>query len=223
MLQDEGADLVEIGFPFSDPLADGPVIQHSTHEALSAGMTVARSLDAVRAAALDIPVIAFSYLNPIIAYGRDRFLGEARDAGISGLLITDLPVGADPELEDAVRTSELALIRLVALTTSPDRLATVAARAEGFLYLIARLGVTGAQTDVGDALPAMAAALRDESSLPVAVGFGIGTGRQAREVAAFADGVVVGSALVKRLAGGLDMGRELMRELRTSLDAATVP
>lgn len=215
----EGADLLEVGIPFSDPLADGPVIQQASFQAIEGGMTVAGMLDLVREAALDIPVVAFSYLNPILAYGPGRFLEDAAAAGISGLLLTDLPVGADPALEAQVAASPLALIRLLAPTTDADRLARAVAGAEGFLYLIARLGVTGAPTEVGGALAQAVARVRAVSDLPVAVGFGIGSGAQARAVAGVADGVVVGSALVRRLGEGLDAARDLLRELREALDA----
>lgn len=216
---ERGADVLEVGIPFSDPLADGPVIQRASFEALRRGMTVGGMLALVREAALEIPVVAFTYLNPILAYGTDRFLEDAAAAGVSGLLITDLPVGADPTLEDAVAASPLARIRLLAPTTPRDRLADAVARAEGFLYLIARLGVTGAPTTVGARVEEAVARVRAVSDLPVAVGFGIGSGAQARAVAGFADGVVVGSALVRRLEDGLDAAGDLLHELREALDA----
>ncbi len=222
MLESEGADFIEVGIPFSDPLADGPVIQHSTHEALRAGMTVAGTLEIVREAKLGIPTIAFSYVNPILAYGVERFLDDAEAAGFSGILLTDLPAGADREIEATMQASALDLIRLVAVTTGPARLKRIATNATGFLYLIARLGVTGAPTEVTGALEQMAARLHEESDLPVAVGFGIGTGEQARRVAGFADGVVVGSALVERLGNDPPAARQLMRELREALHSAPV-
>jgi tryptophan synthase alpha chain len=218
MVAEAGADFVEVGIPFTDPLADGPVIQKSTQVALEQGMTVAGVLDLVRAAALEIPVIAFGYLNPILAYGIDRFLAEAADAGVSGLLLTDLPAGEDAALEQTVRGSELALISLVAPTTVSTRLRAVLARAEGFVYLISRLGVTGAPTTLDETLEHAVGRVREVSDLPVAVGFGIGRGEQAALVARYADGVVVGSALVQRLEQGLGSARELMEELRGAVD-----
>lgn len=222
MLQDEGADVIEIGIPFSDPLADGPVIQGSTDVALAGGMSVAGALDLVAQAALTVPVIAFSYVNPILAYGPDRFLTTAREAGIDGVLLTDLPAGGDAALEGTLQSGALDLIRLVALTTTAERLAQVSRDARGFVYVISRLGVTGGAADVSSALEATVAAVRRHTDLPVAVGFGIDGGDRARQVAAFADGVVVGSALVRRLGEGLAPARDLVRELRSALDAVPV-
>lgn len=214
-----GADFVEVGIPFSDPLADGPVIQRSTQVALERGMTVGGVLELVRQAALDVPVIAFGYLNPILAYGLPRFLDHASECGISGLLLTDLPAGEDEEIEQTVRESPLALIRLIAPTTVGTRIDSALAGAEGFVYLISRLGVTGPETRIGDKLAGMVARIRTATSVPVAIGFGIATGRQAAEIARFGDGVVVGSALVKRLGEGIDGARALMSELAAALRA----
>ncbi len=220
MLADEGADFVEVGIPFSDPLADGPVIQEASQLALDNGMTVAGALDLVREAALPIPVIVFGYLNPILSYGLARFMDEATDAGVSGLLLTDLPVGEDPEIEESIRAGPLALIRLVAPTTESLRITQTAKSAEGFIYLISRLGVTGPQTQFGNAVAETAELIRGATQLPIAVGFGITNGTQAREAAALGDGVVVGSALVRQLKEGLGPARALMGELRESLKAA---
>lgn len=222
-LTEAGADFIEVGFPFSDPIADGPVIQRSTHESLAQGTTVRRVLDAVTRVQTDVPLIAFSYLNPILAYGVERFLADADAAGFAGLLLTDLPVGADAAFEAAIRASALDGIRLVAPTTSPDRMRETVAGAEGFLYLIARLGVTGGVTDVSEELEAFVRRVRAATTLPLAVGFGIGTVEQARHVAQFADGVVVGSALVERLgSGGVTAAAAFVRELRLALDGAVV-
>lgn len=220
MAQDAGADFVEVGIPFSDPLADGPIIQHSTQAALEAGMTVRGVLDLVREAALDVPVIAFGYLNPILAYGVPRFLEDAAAAGVSGLLVTDLPLGEDPALESAVRDSPLTLIPLIAPTTRMETLAARLRRAEGFVYVIARLGVTGARTEFDRSIEAVVKRVRAATSLPVALGFGIREGAQAARAARFADGVVVGSALVERLGSGIEPARALLIELREALDRA---
>ena len=219
MVVSAGADFVEIGMPFSDPVADGPVIQHSTHVALEAGMTVRGTMELVREAQVDVPVIAFGYLNPILAYGLERFLDDARDSGIAALLLTDLPAGEDPIMEQAVRESSLALIRLIAPTTDPERGRRHLADAEGFVYLISRLGVTGATTTLNDTVEAGVARVREWTDLPVALGFGIATGAQAAVAARYADGVVVGSALVECLGEGVDAGRRLMTELRSAIDA----
>jgi len=223
MLTQEGADFVEIGVPFSDPLADGPVIQQSSHAALAGGMTTAGTLEIVGTAALDIPVILFTYLNPVLQYGVERFVRDARQAGAAGLLLTDLPAGVDPAVERAVERGGLDLIRLVAPTTRPERLAAILEGAHGFVYLISRLGVTGAATAITDGIRRTVGVIRARTPLPVAVGFGIAGADQARAVAGFADGVVVGSALVRRLADGLESATRLVRELRQALDAVTVP
>jgi tryptophan synthase alpha chain len=223
MLELEGADFVEVGVPFSDPLADGPVIQRSSHEALSAGITTAGVLEMVQAAALGIPVILFTYLNPVLRYGLAPFVRDARQAGAAGLLLTDLPAGADPAVEATVEHAGLDLIRLVAPTTRAARLAEIVRDAHGFIYVIARLGVTGAATTITDTVRRTVAEVRSRTPLPVAVGFGIADGEQARAVAEFADGVVVGSALVQRLADGIEPATRLVRELRQALDAVPVP
>jgi len=214
MLQGAGADIVEVGVPFSDPLADGVTIQRSTQAALDQGMSVARVFEQIRRAALEIPVVIMTYLNPVLAYGIDRFLGEASAAGAAGLILTDFPAGADAALEARVAASPLALIRLVAPTTRPERLARAMEGASGFVYLISRLGVTGAREEVPVDLESHVRRIRAVTDLPVAVGFGIGTPAQARQTAQIADGVVVGSALIDALErGGLPAGERLIRDL----------
>lgn len=221
---EETADILEIGVPFSDPLADGPTIQGSTFEALRQGMTLARTLELVDRLRPARPVVIFSYLNPILRYGVDRFLREADELGVAGLLLTDLPAGSDPGVESAVGASPIDLIRLVAPTTRPERLATALAGAEGFVYLVARLGVTGASAELAGDLGESVARVRRATDLPVAVGFGISSPAQAAAVARLADGVVVGSALVDRLArAGVAGARELLRELRAALQGRGVP
>ncbi len=216
---DEVADILEVGVPFSDPLADGPTIQRSTFDALRQGMTLAGTLALIERARLRRPVVVFSYVNPILRYGLGRFLQDADALGIAGLLLTDLPAGSDPPFESAVQESSLDLIRLIAPTTRPDRLAAAVEGAQGFVYLVARLGVTGATASLAEGLGASIAQVRHATPLPVAVGFGISTPDQARTVATQADGVVVGSALVDALgARGVDAARELLVALRQALD-----
>jgi tryptophan synthase alpha chain len=213
-----GADLLEVGVPFSDPLADGPTIQRATQTALDQGMTVPRVLDQIHRAALRIPVVVMTYVNPVLAYGLERFVTDAAAAGASGLLLTDLPAGADPRVEAVLTAGPLALIRLIAPTTTPERLAHAVRGASGFLYLISRLGVTGARDQVPPDLADHVARVRAASDLPLAVGFGISTAAQARVAAGLADGVVVGSALVEALgAGGLEAGERLVRELAAAV------
>jgi tryptophan synthase alpha chain len=218
---DEIADLLEVGVPFSDPLADGPTIQRSTFQALEQGMTLTGTLELIARCRLRRPVVVFSYLNPILRYGLDRFLRDAGDLGVAGLLLTDLPAGSDPAVEEAVRESPLDLIRLIAPTTRRERLAAAVDGAEGFIYLVARLGVTGASRMLAADLAESVERVRQATALPVAVGFGISTAEQAATVGRLADGVVVGSALVDVLgSGGVPAARRFLGNLRAGLDLA---
>ena len=215
----EVADIIEVGVPFSDPLADGPTIQRSSYEALRQGMTLSGTLDLIASAELTTPVVIFSYLNPILQYGVDRFLRVAEELGIGGLLLTDLPAGSDPALESAVQRSGVDLIRLVAPTTRAARLTAALDGAQGFVYLVARLGVTGARASLDADLGDSVSRVRAATSLPVAVGFGISTAEQARTVGQMADGVVVGSALVEILGReGVGPARRFLGTLREALD-----
>ncbi|MEX0692610.1 MAG: tryptophan synthase subunit alpha [Gemmatimonadales bacterium] len=223
MLDAEGVDVIELGLPFSDPVADGPVIQRSSHQALGTGASVAAAFDQLRRAAPQAPVIAFSYLNPILAYGVERFVTDAAAVGIVGLLVTDLPTGADPALEARLASGPLALVRLVAPTTSPDRLRTMTFDPRGFVYVIARLGVTGARSEVADELASVIGRVREVTDLPIAVGFGIRDVAQARRVAGMADGVVVGTALVECLGESEASARSLIRALREALHQVPAP
>ena len=217
-----GADVIELGVPFSDPLADGPTIQRSSQRSLEGGGSLDATLAALRAFRerdAETPVVVFTYLNPIFRHGVDRFLEEAEAAGADGVLLTDLPLGADPGLEAELERSPLALVRLIAPTTTPDRAAQIAARSQGFVYYISRTGVTGARTDVREGLSAEVERLRAAASVPVVVGFGIRGPDQARQVAAVADGVVVGSALVEAVGeGGVEAAGAFVRGLRDALD-----
>ncbi len=217
-LEEAGADVLEVGVPFSDPLADGPVIQASSQRGIEHGVTFARTLELISAAQLSIPVVLFSYLNPVIAAGPGA-LERAADAGAHGVLITDLPVGADAERESWLGGGPLAFVRLVAPTTPRQRLGEIARHGSGFVYLISRLGVTGAREDVSSALPATVAELRRVTDLPICVGFGVSRPDQARRFAEYADGVVVGSAIVRAAEeGGVNAAARLVRTLRDALD-----
>ena len=216
-LEDSGADVLEIGVPFSDPVADGPVIQASSQLALEQGMTLDGALELVAAAGLHIPVVLFSYLNPIIAAGPDA-LTRARDAGVSGVLVTDLPVGSDAEREAWFGAGPLDFVRLVAPTTPLERMALIARHGRGFVYLISRLGVTGMHAELASTLPASIARLRTVCPLPICVGFGISTPAQARAVGALADGIVVGSAIVQAAGRSVPEALAVTRALRTALD-----
>ena len=212
-----GADVIELGVPFSDPVADGPVIQASSQRALELGMTLDGTLGIAADAGVDVPLVLFSYLNPLMAAGPD-VLVRAKAAGISGLLVTDLPVGSDPEREAWLGSGPLSFVRLVAPTTPDARMAEIARHGSGFVYLISRLGVTGERADVPADLPDTVARLRRVCTLPICVGFGVATPDQARAVGAAADGVVVGSALVRAADRSIDEAVALVRGMREALD-----
>jgi tryptophan synthase alpha chain len=220
-LAEAGADVLELGIPFSDPLADGPTIQRTSFEALQGGMTTAGALELLERfrRTHDTPVVLFTYLNPVLRFGPERFLERAVEAGAQGLLLTDLPAGADAELEETILSTPLDLIRLLAPTTPLSRAGRVATGGRGFLYYISRTGVTGAREEIREELGAEVAAIRETTELPVAVGFGISTPEQAAAVSAVADGVVVGSALMEALdRNGVEGAASLLRSLREGMD-----
>ena len=216
-LPDAGADVVEVGIPFSDPMADGPVIQASSQQALEGGMTFDGVLELVSDARLEIPVVLFSYLNPLLAAGEDAEV-RAAAAGASGVLITDLPVGADAALEARFATGPLEFVRLVAPTTPAERMREIGRHGGGFVYLISRLGVTGARDQLPPDLDRTVKRLRDATTLPVCVGFGVSTPAHAAAVAGMADGVVVGSAVVKAAGESVAAALALVRSLRRAID-----
>ena len=202
-----GADVIEIGMPFSDPMADGPTIQAGSLRALKAGMTLARTLDLVRRVrGRDdaTPIVLMGYYNPIWRYGPERFLGDARAAGVDGLIVVDLPPEEDDELCLPARGHGLHFIRLVTPTTDDRRLPKVLGNASGFLYYVSITGITGTKAPLADQVGAAAVRLRRHSALPVAVGFGIRTPAQAAAIARVADAAVVGSALVGHIADALE-------------------
>lgn len=218
-LEHAGADIIEVGVPFSDPMADGPVIQASSQAALAHGVTYDGVLELIAGARLQVPVVLFSYLNPLVAAGADALV-RAAEAGAHGVLVTDLPVGADPEREAWLGEGPLAFIRLVAPTTPAARMALIARHGSGFVYLISRLGVTGTRDDLPSDLGATVARLRGETALPVCVGFGISRPDQARTVAGIADGVVVGSAVVRAAGESVEQALVLVSSLRSAIDQA---
>jgi tryptophan synthase alpha chain len=186
--------------------------------ALQHGMSFDRVLELVHDARLEIPVVLFSYLNPLVAAGSDA-LHRAAAAGASGILITDLPVGADPEREAWLGGGPLAFVRLVAPTTPDQRMRLIASNGAGFVYLISRLGVTGARDDVPPDLESTITRLRRATSLPVCVGFGISSTEQARRIGTLADGIVVGSAIVRAAGRDISEALALARDLRSALDS----
>lgn len=219
-LPEAGCDVLEVGVPFSDPLADGPIIQLSSQQALAQGVNLTRALELIAEAKPSAPVVLFSYLNPLMAAGSD-VLVRAKAAGVSGVLVTDLPVGADPTREAWLGSGPLEFVRLVAPTTPAERMEEIGKHGSGFVYLISRLGVTGVHQGVADNLAATIDRLRSVCDLPICVGFGISTPEQAKAVGTMADGIVVGSALVQAAAtGGVNAALALVRSLRAALDEA---
>jgi tryptophan synthase alpha chain len=214
-----GADVIEVGVPFSDPLADGPVIQASSQRALAQGVTFDGVLRLIADAGVRAPVVLFSYLNPLLAAGPDA-LARAADAGVHGVLVTDLPVGADPERERWLGAGPPAFIRLAAPTTPATRMREIATHGSGFVYLISRLGVTGVRDSLPPELPETVARLRAATTLPICVGFGVATGEQAAAVVRLADGVVVGSAIVRAAEESVDRAVAFAASLRAAIDAA---
>ncbi len=200
-----GADAIELGVPFSDPLADGPVIQMSSFKALEQGVTMATCIDAtrqLRAEGVTVPIIFMGSYNPILSYGLAEFCADAAAAGVDGLIVSDLPTEeTGPLLAEAVPAG-LSLVPLLALTSSEKRIQEACKEASGFVYCVAALGVTGARDSISDRVRGLVAQVRRNTALPAAVGFGISTADHVAEVATFADGAVVGSALVQTMDDG---------------------
>lgn len=194
-LEKAGTDIIELGIPFSDPLADGLVNQLAAQRALEAGATVRGVLDCIRQIRTrsQVPIVLYTYLNPIFQFGFERFHREAQDAGVDGLLILDLPPEEDQPSEGPLH------IRLIAPTTPPERIQQICARAAGFIYYVSREGVTGVQSSIAASVSDQVGQIRKHTRLPIAVGFGISTPEQAAEVARVADAIVVGSAIVQRI------------------------
>ncbi len=197
-----GVDVIEMGLPFSDPMADGVVNQMAAHRALEAGVTVPKVLDLVRRFRLqsETPIVLFTYLNPIYAYGFSAFHADAAAAGVDGLLLLDLPPEEAKRNCELMTESGLCQIRLIAPTTPEERMKKLVTTAEGFVYYVSREGVTGTQTSLADGISENVAAIKRYTSVPVAVGFGISTPEQAATVARTSDGVIVGSAIVRIVA-----------------------
>lgn len=216
-----GADLIEVGLSFSDPLADGPVIQEATQVALRNGITIGAGLDAVRELrdrGVTIPLILMGYYNPLLAYGLEKVAGAAKQAGADGFIIPDLPIEEAGEFEPLA--GELPLIRMLAPTTPDDRMEAIARSARGFIYLVSVTGTTGVRQSVTAGLCDLIDRVRTHTMVPVCVGFGIGTPEQARDIAAFADGVIVGSACVRAVGASSDptgMAAEFARSFQEAL------
>lgn len=222
-LAKNGADLIEVGLSFSDPLADGPVIQKATQIALEKGITVKKSLAAVaelRKRGVTIPFILMGYYNPMLAYGLEKFVHDAREAGADGFIIPDLPLEEAGEFESLV--GDMPLIQMLAPTSPNERMESIGRNAKGFIYLVSVTGVTGARTSISDGLGDLIARVREHAqrSVPVCVGFGIGTPEQAKQVGYLADGVIVGSACVKTVGDSktpVESAREFAKSFKDEL------
>lgn len=222
-LAKNGADLVEVGLSFSDPLADGPVIQHATQIALEQGITVRKSLDAIkelRRRGVAIPLVLMGYYNPMLAYGLQKFVREAIDAGVDGLIIPDLPAEESGDLLEAIAGMPVSLIPMIAPTSSPERMEMIASRAQGFIYLVSVTGVTGERKSISEGLGDLIRHVREHTPLPVCVGFGISTPAQARDVGKIADGVIVGTACVRTIgesASPVETAKQFALDFRSAL------
>lgn len=196
-----GADLIEIGVPFSDPVAEGPVIQEANERALAAGCTIDRLFDMVRETrkTVKVPLVFLTYINPIYAYGKDRFMERCRECGIDGLIIPDLPYEEKGEIQADCREKGVKMISLIA-PTSKERITMIAKEAEGFVYCVSSMGVTGVRSEIKTNVKEMVENVKAAVNLPCAVGFGISTPEQAKAMADVSDGVIVGSAIVKIIA-----------------------
>lgn len=219
-LADIGADVIELGMPFSDPLADGIVNQMAAARAIKSGMTTARTLEMIRAFReknTTTPVVLFTYMNPIFTYGFEKFQQDAVDAGADGVLLLDLPPEESDFAKDLAENAKLSHIRLIAPATPPDRMKLLAEKAEGFIYALSRTGVTGGHSAPADTIPAQVAAIKQHTDIPVCVGFGISTPEQAALVAKHSDGVIVGSAIVKQIENNLANPAKAVREFAKPL------
>ena len=196
-----GADLIELGIPFSDPTAEGPVIQNANARALAAGTTTDRIFDLVRGLRKDVqtPMVFMTYANVVFSYGTEKFVRTCAEVGIDGLILPDVPYEEKEEFLAACRKYDVSLVSLVA-PTSEDRIAMIARDAEGFVYIVSSLGVTGTRTQITTDIGSIVDVIRDNTDVPCAVGFGIATPEQAEQMAALSDGAIVGSAIMKIIA-----------------------
>lgn len=216
-------DLLELGVPFSDPLADGPTIQHSTQLSLAAGTTSADCLAMVaelRQRGVDKPILLMGYYNPILAYGQADYVQAAGRVGADGFIVPDLPPEEAAELETLVNEAGLVLINFLAPTSNPRRIEMVTGRAKGFIYLVSVTGVTGARQELDKRLEAFTGRVRAQTNIPLAVGFGISTPEQAASVGQFADGVIVGSALINAVNAAenkVEAAVQFIQNLQTAL------
>jgi tryptophan synthase alpha chain len=212
-LAENGADIIELGVPFSDPMADGPTIQASSQRAIESGTTLADVLAMVADLrdATDVPIVLFSYLNPLFRYGIERLVKDAAAAGIDGVLVTDAVDKEAAEIAEVLRKNGLDLISLIAPTTTDERLEEIAANSSGFIYAVSRAGVTGARDETSSTAESLVTRARRFTDLPVAVGFGISTHDQIEDVWRYADAAVVGSAIVAEIERSIPSGDPVVR------------
>lgn len=211
-MEEAGADLIEIGLPFSDPVAEGAVIQEANERALSAGCTTDKLFDMVKEArkTVTVPMVFLTYVNPIFTYGKEKFMARCVECGIQGLIVPDLPYEEKGEISGTCEEYGIDLISLIA-PTSKERIAMIAKEAKGFIYVVSSLGVTGVRQEITTDIGSMVELVRENSQIPCAVGFGISTPEQAAKMAALSDGAIVGSAIVKIVAKS---GRDSVEEVR---------
>ena len=197
-MEEAGADIIEIGIPFSDPIAEGPVIQAANERALAAGCTTDRLFETVKKARekVQVPMVFLTYLNPIFTYGKERFMERCRECGIQGVIVPDMPFEEKGELREVCREYGVEIISLIA-PTSHERITAIAKEAEGYIYCVSSLGVTGMRKEISTDIQGMVDKVRQVTKVPCAVGFGISTPEQAQKMAAVSDGVIVGSRIVK--------------------------
>ena len=230
-LVEGGADLIELGVPFSDPLADGATIQGASQQALSNGMTLTLCLaqvHALRALGVHVPLVLMGYYNPILQMGIESFARRAHEAGVDGVIVPDLPPEEADTLQNALQAHDIDMIFLLTPTSDERRIQQVAARTSGFLYLVSLVGVTGARDRLPSDLEAFTARVRSDGYLPMAVGFGIGTPEQAGQVARIADGVIVGSALIRAIGTAasaeqdpVQTAKRFVASLRAAIDSTS--
>ena len=214
LLPEAGADIVEVGIPFSDPVADGPVIQKASEAALAKGMNPGLLLDRLKEEPPKVPVVAMGYYNPILRFGIERFTENAAAAGISGLIVPDLPPEEAGELREAAERCGIATIFLVAPTTPRERIDTIAKATTGFIYLVSVKGVTGSDIKSTEPIVRRIEEIHRVTSIPVCVGFGISNPQQAREISRHAQGIIMGSAVIEKLsAGGVDAAVGFVEEV----------
>jgi tryptophan synthase alpha chain len=221
-MEEAGADVIEIGIPFSDPIAEGIVIQQASERALAGGCTTDKLFDMVKEVRkkTNMPLLFMTYVNPIFTYGKDRFMSKCKENGIDGIIVPDLPFEEKNELEDDCHRHDICLISMIA-PTSGERTKKIAAEAKGFLYCVSSLGVTGVRSEINTNIAELIQNVKKISSVPCAVGFGISTPEQARNMAAISDGVIVGSAIVRLIAefGKESTGpvKQFVKELKNSI------